>query len=449
MNQEEIQKASSTAFLFVPMDLEGTGNAEEYDHFQKDLETSGFWILEDDQDKNRYIYRYITDKMDVSRKEECLYLHYHLREEECRKRAWGTDGCVYRIPSADIRFRISAVHLFAFRTRVSIAAVQVIFEKNDPKHVATGLYYLKKLQRVKLLRDTDEEENEQAETLFDAVKGLFHSQMTGKLRFFPYLNEGTERANTMSLAYAVDGNDEKEDLYFLKNAYRTKGFVYNSNLDTEDENLFISDDYIWGITGENLACIILKRSEHIQNRFCHRFQDEYLLTYILLLHRKFYLYKILTDFGIGEQNDLQTLKAYQKCLNSYQTDYAYERITEVPQYHRLYKKLEEKMELAELFADVMEPVSELSSLRMEKAEADRSEQDEKMEKALAGLSFLAVFSALIDCSDYLEVVAGDMDILLAKPWSVQLLAGVQTVFSVGIAAVAIWALRGLLKRRKQ
>ena len=66
----------------------------------------------------------------------------------------------------------------------------------------------------------------------------------------------------------------------------------------------------------------------------------------------------MTDFGIGEQNDLQTLKSYQKHLNIYRTDYEYERITEVPQYHNLYKKIEERMELTALFDDVMEPVSE-------------------------------------------------------------------------------------------
>ena len=101
-----------------------------------------------------------------------------------------------------------------------------------------------------------------------------------------------------------------------------------------------TEDYTWGVTGENLTCIVRKETEHVLNRFILRFQEEYLFTYIILLHRKFELYKILTDLGVGEMNDLPTLNAYQDQLNSYQTDYAYERITEVPQYHRLYKKIE-------------------------------------------------------------------------------------------------------------
>lgn len=193
----------------------------------------------------------------------------------------------------------------------------------------------------------------------------------------------------------------------------------------------------------------LEKKDHVKQRFAQRFQEEYLLTYIILLHRKFDLYKILTDFGIGEQNDLQTLKAYQKQLNSYQTDYAYERITEVPQYHRLYKRIEEKMELAELFADVMEPVSELSSLRMEKAEEDRGKQERKMEWVLAILSILTVFSALIDCVDYLGVVAGNWPIWFHITWKEQTLPRIQLVFSIGIVLIAAWALVGIFWRKRQ
>lgn len=443
MKQEMFSDTPGMAFLFIPMDLAYS----DYDSFQNDLDGSGRWILEDDRDKNRYIYRYITDKMDPGKKDECLYLHYRLAEAECENRGWGKAGTVFRIPEEDIRFRIGAVHLYAFRTKVSILAVQIRFAEDDAKYVAAGLYYLKKVQRAALERDGAVPGDSPAETILEAAKGLFSGPTAGALRYFPYLNEGTERANAMSLAYAPEGADWREELHFLKNGYRTEGFAYSSRLEVEDENLITSDDYVWGVTGENLACLILERTDHTLHRLYERFQEEYLLTYILLLHRKFDLYKILTDFGIGEQNDLQTLKAYQKLLNSYQTDYAYERITEVPQYHRLYKKIEEKMELAELFADVMEPVSELSSLRMEKAEADRDEQERKMERALAVLSFLAVFSALIDCVDYLSVVAGNLPVLFHLAWSEKTLAAIQFLFSFAILVIAFWALKGILWKR--
>lgn len=148
-------------------------------------------------------------------------------------------------------------------------------------------------------------------------------------------------------------------------------------------------------------------------------------------------------------NDLPTLNAYQDQLNSYQTDYAYERITEVPQYHRLYKKIEERMELAELFADVMEPVSKLSSLRAEKAEKDRDEQDKRMESTLGTLSILAVFSALIDCIDYLEAVPKIVNVVI--PWTPteNVVTGLQFCFSVGIIALAVQVVYRMLKEKSK
>lgn len=75
MDQDKFQTVSNTAFLFLPMDLVNM----DYDNFQSRLEVNDAWCFMDDRDKNRYIYRYITDKMNPEQKDECLYLHYCLR----------------------------------------------------------------------------------------------------------------------------------------------------------------------------------------------------------------------------------------------------------------------------------------------------------------------------------------------------------------------------------
>lgn len=241
----------------------------------------------------------------------------------------------------------------------------------------------------------------------------------------------------MCMAYEPKKENWKQDLYFLKNCLQTRRFVYLDAMEREDENLVTSEDYVWSVTGENLGCLITERSKHFFRSFYQHFQEEYMLIYVLLLHRKYDLYKIITDFGIGEQNDLQTLKDYQKRLNLYQTDYAYERITEVPQYHYLYKKIETKMELSELFADVMEPVSQLSSMQMEKAEAEHAKREGRLERALALLSILTIFSALIDCWSYIDEVADDLWVLRQplSAWPGQIIA--HAVFSGVLILVAL------------
>lgn len=442
MEQDGFQNISNMEFLFLPIDLVNM----DYDSFQSGLETNSLWCFTDDRDKNRYIYRYITDKMNPDQKDECLYLHYCLSDQAAHERGWGEDGTIYQVEQEagensleeTFCFRIQTVHLYTFRTEVSILAIQISFLKNDPGYIANGLYYLKKVQRARLIPEGAEDgDTEQKKTILETVKELFGGSLIRNLRFFPHVNEGMERANMMVMACEPEKGDWKRDLYFLRNGFRSKGFSYSEELDDPEEILMTTEDYTWGVTGENLTCIVRKETEHVLNRFILRFQEEYLFTYIILLHRKFELYKILTDLGVGEMNDLSTLNAYQDQLNSYQTDYAYERITEVPQYHRLYKKIEERMELAELFSDVMEPVSKLSSLRAEKAEKDRDEQDKRMESALGTLSILAVFSALIDCIDYLEMVPKIVNVVI--PWTPteNVVTGLQFCFSVGIITLAV------------
>lgn len=220
MEKQIFTEKPGMAFLFIPMDLK---KPAEQDIFWQYLSKSRQWELEDEKSQNRYIYRYITDKMNPENKDSCLYLHYHLSEAECKHRGWGANGTVFRVPQeepdkqekadpkADICFRIKGIHLYTFRTKVSILALQILFARDDARYVASGLYDLKKVQRAILMSDSDIGDLRQ--TILEAVKSLFDKPVAAMLRYFPYLNEGTERANTMSLAFA-SGDNWKEELYF-------------------------------------------------------------------------------------------------------------------------------------------------------------------------------------------------------------------------------------------
>ena len=143
MDQDKFQTVSNTAFLFLPMDLVNM----DYDNFQSRLEVNDAWCFMDDRDKNRYIYRYITDKMNPEQKDECLYLHYCLSDQAAHERGWGEDGTIYQVEQEagensleeTFCFRIQTVHLYTFRTEVSILAIQISFLKNDPGYIANNI----------------------------------------------------------------------------------------------------------------------------------------------------------------------------------------------------------------------------------------------------------------------------------------------------------------------
>lgn len=175
MNQDDFfeNETLGTAFLFIPMDLDHETAEQKMgcETFREELEKGDAWKLKDDKDSNRYIYRYITDKMDLGNKADCLYLHYCLADEAARKRGWGEAGRLYRIKDTDIRFQIQTVHLFTFKTEIKIAAIQLEFAKDAPLYIAEGLYYLKKVHQEMLIPDAQMEETE---TILEQSADSFH-----------------------------------------------------------------------------------------------------------------------------------------------------------------------------------------------------------------------------------------------------------------------------------
>ena len=127
------------------------------------------------------------------------------------------------------------------------------------------------------------------------------------------------------------------------------------------------------------------------------------------------------------------MKHYKELLFEYQADYSFVRITEVPQYHRLYKKIEEKLELDALFSDAMEPVTSLTQLHQEKSEEEQSKKNNEIESALSLLSVLTVFSALIDCYSYIEAIKLEME----NANHVTLMSYIHLGFSVLIIATVV------------
>lgn len=430
-------KRYNESYIFIPLYL--SKSKRDFPGIEEALLNTGKW--EKTKDEMRYIYRYITDKMYADCPNERLYFHLKVTEEELSKNGFGEYSDNFSIfpgeNNTEIQFKIVNVHLFSFRTMVSVAAVQVTFDDCDPLYVSTGLYYLKKPNRQHLwINGADTQK-----TLMDVVDEMVSKSISEQFEPFFYLNSSMERSNTMSLTYHRPGADIDREAYFLKNCYKEKGFEYSVEQKKDDETLFTTDSYMWGITQENLACIIIKHTEHIEKRFIKHFGEQYLFMYVLLLHRKYDLYRILTDIGVGVQRDLSALKYYKELLYEYQTDYEFERITEVPQYHALYKKIEKKMELDALFSDVVEPIESLSQLKQEKMEEEQAKKNRQIENSLGILSLLTIFSALIDCYSYIEVLRENfINISNATP-----ITYIHLAFSISILFAAAFVIKRIKK----
>ena len=144
--------------------------------------------------------------------------------------------------------------------------------------------------------------------------------------------------------------------------------------------------------------------------------------YILLLHQKYVLYRFLALVGTKTGRDLDLLEDYREKLYSFETDYVFSCVTEVPQYQNLYEKLTDAFALKSMFEDVREPLIALREVRTEQAALDQKKRDARVNKGLLVLSLLTLFSALIDGFDFIGAVlprlAPDAWVYNAQNWFV-------------------------------
>ena len=195
MNQDDFfeNETLGNGISFIPMDLDHETAEQKIgcETFREELEKGDAWKLKDDKDSNRYIYRYITDKMDLEIKADCLYLTIASQMGQPEKRGWGEAGRLYRIKDTDIRFQIQTVHLFTFKTEIKIAAIQLEFLPGCSALYCRRPVLPEKVHQEMLIRMLRWKKQK---LFWKQSADSFPPCLKEKLRFFPYLNEGMERS---------------------------------------------------------------------------------------------------------------------------------------------------------------------------------------------------------------------------------------------------------------
>ena len=127
---------------------------------------------------------------------------------------------------------------------------------------------------------------------------------------------------------------------------------------------------------------------------------------------------------IVNAEDGKQLKALERRIVALQTRYSVRVISDDLLFQNIYSKMHDILEIDSLLADLRDNERQMAALQNE----DIAAFDESANRLLLGISFLALFSALIDAADYFELFAPPLG--LAK-W-----------LSLGVVAlvVIVWAL---------
>lgn len=402
MNYQE-----NTVYIFVPFRVNGEFALQK---LHCAVTESGNWVQV--QDEIKYMLKYVADKIDGRDIENCRCLHYALSDA-----AYGTSPALARGISLQTEvhdfgdkklpfdFELQNVQMYCFGMGIGIMAFKLRFTRNEYMWISTALYYLKKVGREKLY--ISQKTDETGVTMLELAKQLM-APVQGEFEFFFYANEGTERANVLTLLEVEPKEDYKKELYYLRRCYG-EGFMYTENAKLDAKEIHIpSADLQWGISPEAAACLIapqMGRGEFLRGTFFKNFNAQYLFMYVLLLHQKYMLYLLQTQIGVGMRNDLKTLEDYRRQLYEFETDFVFSCVTEVEQYQRLYQHMTEAFSLKTMFEDVREPLISLREIRQEEEEKMRAKNEGRLSIALALLSLLGLFSAAPDSWELAKLVA--------------------------------------------
>ncbi len=323
----------------------------------------------------------------------------------------------------DFLFRIDSLKLSVFGTGIGIVAFGFVMDFDEAFDIAHAEYLLKmsadepdttvaqsRKEKQIIQREGDPARTDittMAKQVVKSVVGLDNVQF-GFYSLKP-------RANVFSFVIAdeaSDGADFEKKRFYLSNGYGP-GYMVPEDNRGSDALYFGDPNICWGVSNE-LACCVVRPELHppashfIYDSFYHKFRREYLFMYVWLLHQKYALYAFLTDISaeglnVASPDKAAALREYKRRFTDFEANYVFARVTEVPQYQRLYDAVSRRFALRSMYEDVKEPMSALEELvRDDAARARQREQkvSDGITKILAIMGLLSVASALVDSYDF-------------------------------------------------
>jgi hypothetical protein len=299
---------------------------------------------------------------------------------------------------------------------------------NDPLKIASVQYYLRKISAEKIYVEDDTEKSV-GESFVDISKRILGKCAQNlELDFFFYATPKNEKANFLTYIDMPEQGNYNKELFYLKWCY-SDGFEYNETDSEEDSINYVANPCTtWGLSVSAAVCLVHRNESQkhfIETVFQKNFRQQYLLTYILLLHQKYVMYLFLTKLSVGLEDNVPQLKIYKERLYHFETHYMFSYISEVPQYQRFYSKVRKVFALEQLFTDVQEPLTQLAEIQKQKAENEQ----QVLNTALATLSILTIVSALTDASGFTANLSWLFSAPIAKI--------VQSVLVIGVAIFSI------------
>ena len=395
-NKEELF-LNCTYFIF-PMKISDPERLNSY------LASSGGWVRVDEPFNTQYILRYSSD-MNKSRdgrltsyryaeaKKIPLYMFGSRIESRVEKHSLEESG---HTPSLD------DVVLYVFGSGIAFLEFRILYGDMTPDEIVEFVYLFRSLrfnESKDWLGFTDGSIG-----VGNAIEKLMPHKESGTELCFSNPSEVKRQAlifSAVCIEGVMNGATEKE-LDRLR-YYLSHGYNNDFPFDGDGSEHFgkyemcfnTGGGLYWGGAQDGLACVTAAPPKYQYERIC----SDYHFLYLLLLNQRFSAISYIEDLACPEI-DLKRTKSVMKKVVDLKIRYSFRVISDDSNFQTIYGGMYEVLEIDNLLADLEDSNDRLSEILQEEHKAN----ERRFGLLLGGLSILAIFSALIDLSDFADKI---------------------------------------------
>ena len=292
---------------------------------------------------NKFYKLNLNKQIKILQKQNCLIFEYKI-ENEMQGKVEEQDGIFFTIPK---------IELICFNTGVCFLAIKTCLLETDKFDDILSFNYkfeninlenknIKKLDNIKIQTNAFSNMNKISEIL---------EQITGqKLENRKIdMDENIFLVYTYACLEASSWNKE-EDFENIRNEFiklsEVKPSDSNINVDYDKLSILSNSSYLkMRVNNKCIATICSSADPENYTRFPEIYENQYLYTYILVLHQKYYLKKLNIEFKNKPENAIKSF------INFYSNIYISE-ITTDSFGQKFYLKCKEKFNLEEIFNEI-------------------------------------------------------------------------------------------------
>lgn len=231
--------------------------------------------------------------------------------------------------------------------------------------------------------------------------------------FFHSASKVKMQCNVFSI-YCDENDCTIDDMLFHFSHSYNKEYKYNKEINGPDFTAYHPYSYVhWGYCQDGIACVYHDINNFTRENLSANLQNDYYFMYIILLHQRFMLIKLLEEMMLCKRENMSGWKKIQNDLLAFRMEYSFNVVSDEMPYHHIYSDMRKALSVNEFENDIGDVSDKMYVLNREEEMNRMAALHEKEQNAadlrswrtdivLGLLSLLTVFSALVDSTDVIN-----------------------------------------------